>query len=327
VFDGLCDLYYDGTIEDACFGDIVSCPDGEFQYDTCNTGDDVYCSSETDMTCPQLDECLVCGGDGLLDHCRDQDGDGFGNDSIHYDACDIEDDSWVLDCTDEDDGIYCESNLFDCAGTLCGQTLVDCSGECGGSVIVNECGICPSENIQYNDEESCFGQYIAFNVGNHFLIVPEGIDKIFVKSHGAAGGNISGNNPYGTSSGNGAKIQGTLNVLPGDSVYVNVGSIDGFNGGGQPGEGSLTGNYAASGGGASDLRINGNTLDHRVLIAGGGGGGSIGGSGGDAGLNGLSGGGSFGGSGGSQKTLLLINHLSLHHLHYHQYFRRHHHQQ
>ena len=82
-----------------------------------------------------IDECGVCGGDGVFLHCRDLDGDGWGTSEFTFETCDIEGDVWVLNCEDLDDSIYCESNQNDCAGILCGDTVVDECGTCDGNGI------------------------------------------------------------------------------------------------------------------------------------------------------------------------------------------------
>jgi hypothetical protein len=75
----------------------------------------------------------------------------------------------------------------------------------------------------------------------------------------------------GRDGGGGAIIQATAELTPGSTVMVTVGGADGFNGGGAPGR-TRYGTPAGVGGGASDVRIGGTTLAHRVLVAAGGGG-------------------------------------------------------
>jgi len=101
--------------------------------------------------------------------------------------------------------------------------------------------------------------------------------------YGASGGNSIGlpaiNNP-----GLGGRVQTSLSVNPGDilSIYVGGQGLDGdiipvsggWNGGGDSGTGY--GQYGGgSGGGASDIRLNGNALSDRVIVAGGGGGAGV----------------------------------------------------
>lgn len=112
---------------------------------------------------------------------------------------------------------------------------------------------------------------------------------------------------------------GTLSLSQKSTIYVNVGGqggsnspwSGGFNGGGSGYGASST--DSAGGGGATDVRVNGNGLNNRVIVAGGGGGNGctnwIGGKGGGSiGQQGY-GGSSFGpgGAGGSQNTGGQVN--------------------
>ena len=126
--------------------------------------------------------------------------------------------------------------------------------------------------------------------------VPAGVTKVKLEVWGAQGGEGSNysatGNPY--TGGKGGYSVGTLNnVISGALLYIYVGQ-EGFsgtataaawNGGGVQGNTSYP---AGTGGGATDIRVGGNSLYNRVIVAGGGGGGgncSIGGQGG--GLSGI----------------------------------------
>ena len=136
-----------------------------------------------------------------------------------------------------------------------------------------------------------------------YWTVPNCVTSINVTIAGAEGG--------GTYSGNGAVLTGTLNVIPGQQLEVNVGGAGfmlngGWNGGGNGATANITSNISYGGGGASDIRIGPYTLNDRLVVAGGGGG--MGGGttdefGGHGGCNnGQDGTGTFGdpGDGGSQ---------------------------
>ncbi|MDI6788540.1 MAG: glycine-rich protein, partial [Planctomycetota bacterium] len=133
-------------------------------------------------------------------------------------------------------------------------------------------------------------------------VVPAGVTSITVDVLGAKGGNGSS----GGVGGNGARVQTTLSVTPGQTLYIYVGgqssnASGGYNGGGTGG--NLGGSsYAGGGGGASDIRQGGTILANRVVVAGGGGGGggaqSGGPSGGSGGQNGGDGSTYAGGGGG-----------------------------
>lgn len=100
--------------------------------------------------------------------------------------------------------------------------------------------------------------------------------KYKIQLWGASGGGTA------IMSGKGGYTVSEYNLDAGDTLYINVGgegilgtsgtaAKGGFNGGGK--SGISTKNFAGSGGGASDVRLNSNDLSSRILVAGGGGGG------------------------------------------------------
>ncbi|MEI6766663.1 MAG: glycine-rich protein [Bacteroidota bacterium] len=123
-------------------------------------------------------------------------------------------------------------------------------------------------------------------------IVPAGVCSVTIECWGGQGGKNGNNQQFG---GLGGYATGSHVVNPGDSLFIFVGQSGdngGFNGGG-----SCIGTYAGGkGGGASDVRIGGKTLNDRIIVAGGGGGaaGYSGGYGGWQGGQGGNGGGSNG---------------------------------
>ena len=98
----------------------------------------------------------------------------------------------------------------------------------------------------------------------------------------------------GSGAGAGGRSFGTHTITSNTTLNIYVGGQNGWNGGGAAGR--VTGvssyvNYGCNGGGASDIRIGGTSLDNRIIVAGGGGGGGYAGSGGFGGAGGgLSGG-------------------------------------
>jgi hypothetical protein len=130
--------------------------------------------------------------------------------------------------------------------------------------------------------------------------VPLGVSSVRVNAIGAPGeaGRFGFNGTDGAG-GAGADVVGQLPVSTGDVLYVEV-AAPGFNGGG-PGGFSATfeGGIGGSGGGASDVRTvsqaEPESLESRLLVAGGGGGGGgafnrgVGGNGGNAGNPGTAG--------------------------------------
>ncbi|MBN1696077.1 MAG: hypothetical protein JW881_01075 [Spirochaetales bacterium] len=135
--------------------------------------------------------------------------------------------------------------------------------------------------------------HFYYTGGIQSFTVPAGITSISVECQGAQG--------YSTPvypGGYGAYAFAEVAVSPGARVYIYVGGQgqpafdDGtggpvvYNGGGA-GFSCDTGIYAGGGGGATDIRIGGQSLNDRVIVAGGGGGavempGGIGGNGGAA---------------------------------------------
>lgn len=162
----------------------------------------------------------------------------------------------------------------------------------------------------------------AFTGDYYAWTVPSGTSSLTVDAKGAKGG--KGMNSGSTATpGNGGRVQATLSVTPGSSLYLYVGGqgssattsgstgTGGWNGGGRGGVGNGTGWSGGGGGGASDVRTAAGNLNTRLIVAGGGGGSSCdfcnandnGGDGG--GLTGLSGTtylGHSGGGGGTQSS-------------------------
>ncbi len=103
-------------------------------------------------------------------------------------------------------------------------------------------------------------------------IVPPCVYNINAVVAGAKGG--------GSNGGNGARITANIAVTPGQTLYIYCGGMGtqggnsgGWNGGGTGHNSSGSSTYRSwGGGGASDIRINGQALANRVIVAGGGGG-------------------------------------------------------
>ena len=116
--------------------------------------------------------------------------------------------------------------------------------------------------------------YISTGTEQSFF-VPDGVTTVSVVASGAAG--HSGQTEYrgSVAGGAGAAAAGTITVTSGSRLWVEVGSNDGFNGGGA-GTQCYT-SYTGNGGGASDVRTvsrgSQGSLASRLLVAGGGGGG------------------------------------------------------
>lgn len=114
-------------------------------------------------------------------------------------------------------------------------------------------------------------------------VVPNGVYTLQVDLYGASGGwnDYSGVKYDKYFPGKGGRVQATLSVQPGQTLYIyiggkgedaasGVGGKGGFNGGG---DGNTSATYSGGGGGgATDIRINGTDLNNRIIVAGGGGG-------------------------------------------------------
>jgi len=122
------------------------------------------------------------------------------------------------------------------------------------------------------------GPTSAIFSSNDVFTVPPDVHSINFDIQGAVGG--GDNHSLAPNPGNGGRVQGTLAVTPGHTLYINIGgrggngspsgAVGGANGGGNA-------NFyffgcGGAGGGATDLRLDGNNLSNRVVVAGGGGG-------------------------------------------------------
>ena len=147
---------------------------------------------------------------------------------------------------------------------------------------------CPTDIVSNNDSSMCDAiviyslptstdpcaptntQVFTYTGAQETFTVPAGVTSINVEAKGAQGGT---NSPT-TNINYGGLVQADLTVTPGTIIYINVGEqpttlTGGFNGGGN---GETAG---IGGGGASDIRIGGTTLNDRMIVAGGAGGGGL----------------------------------------------------
>ena len=156
-----------------------------------------------------------------------------------------------------------------------------------------------------NSNAQTITENFTFTGNSQTWVVPNCVTSITVTVAGAAGG--------GTFGGDGATLNGTLNVTPGQQLEINIGgqggtTNGGWNGGGNGATANNTGNGSFGGGGATDIRIAPYAISNRIIVAAGGGGqggGSTDDNGGDGGCNnGQNGVGTFGfeGYGGTQNS-------------------------
>ena len=110
------------------------------------------------------------------------------------------------------------------------------------------------------------------------LVIPENTSFIRIDVHGARGGDY--NPTYGTlraNGGLGAQLEAVAlrSSISSDTLLVNIGGQNGYNGGGEAGYGSSDGGfsgYAGNGGGMTSVSIIIDGNEQPVVVAGGGGG-------------------------------------------------------
>lgn len=137
-------------------------------------------------------------------------------------------------------------------------------------------------------------QTFSYTGSAQTFTVPPCVTSVTIDAYGAQGGAAA-------TGGRGGQAKGSLDVTPGQTLYVYVGQAGtgtsgGWNGGGT---GNTNGNW--HGGGASDVRVGGTALANRVIVAGGGGGSGLSGTGNPVTAGG-GGGGNVGGSGSTNST-------------------------
>ena len=101
-----------------------------------------------------------------------------------------------------------------------------------------------------------------------FIVPYSGIYQF--EAAGAQGGNAT------NAGGKGGKVTASVKLKKGEKVVITVGGQGGYNGGGA--------GTVSNGGGATDVRLAGNQLSDRIVVAGGGGGANAGYGGGEGGV-------------------------------------------
>ena len=166
-----CDFVFGGTpVSELCPVSCDNCPEASVpgctdvaacNYDESANEDDGSCDYATenfdcDGNCiTNIDECGVCGGDGIAEGACDCDGNvdlgcGCGEDGIADGACDC-DGNVDLGCGCGEDGIAegacdCEGNVD--LGCGCGEAGPSgCDEECGSTLEFDECGVCGGDGI------------------------------------------------------------------------------------------------------------------------------------------------------------------------------------
>jgi len=104
--------------------------------------------------------------------------------------------------------------------------------------------------------------------------VPAGVRQLTVSARGGQGSGSDGSLSYAPG-GFPGRVYAVIPVRPGDKFYVFVGGSGphgGFNGGGAGGAPGYGGGAGYRGGGGSDVRMGGDALKDRIIVAAGGGG-------------------------------------------------------
>ena len=268
-------------------------------------------ATELDDSCQYLDECGECGGTGTLGctdstacnfnpeaACDDgscaTDGEVG---CLDYEACNFNPDAICSDgsCTYPGCNNPLADNYDETAGCDDGSCVIygctvdlACNYEPAANIDDSSCefGTCPgcndTEATNYNptstSNETCvYLVEFLFTGGVQYWQVPIGVDSIYVKAWGAEGGGAYGCSGNFLQGGLGGYVEGWIQV-PYGTIQIMVGEFGGigncsnsFDGAAKFGGGGASGQYGASGGGASDIRLN-SGLSSRLIVAAGGGG-------------------------------------------------------
>jgi hypothetical protein len=150
------------------------------------------------------------------------------------------------------------------SGGVAVALLAGCGGDVGSTAM-------PTANGA--DLASPRSRTFDYTGKRQFFKVPAGVTRVTVVVRGAAGGGYRN----GSADGRGGRVFAVIPVTPGERLAVFVGgtgsgSTGGFNGGASGGMNRHGPYDGFGGGGASDIRENGDRLIDRVIVAGGGGG-------------------------------------------------------
>lgn len=102
------------------------------------------------------------------------------------------------------------------------------------------------------------------------VTVPSGVNYMTVQLYGA--GSIAYNQGQSCGGGFGGYAKATFSVTPGTTIFIYVGGLGAVNLAGFNGGGSGPDTYGTGGSGATDIRTPTDSLNDRILVAGGGGG-------------------------------------------------------
>ncbi|MBQ6726353.1 MAG: hypothetical protein IJQ89_07220, partial [Bacteroidales bacterium] len=196
---------------------------------------------------------------------------------------------------------YCYGNIAntEVSITICDQPIV-CSGDtvwlpagynwyydAAKTQPIRTNFVIPTQSTTYYRENPMVN--FAYTGDTQIYVVPAGVHELHLQTWGAQGGSGTSSSTTLYAGGKGGYSEGDLPVHQGDTLYVFVGGKGknseattnigvyypgGWNGGGDAGVHTYSGQYyqGGSGGGATDIRVNSPSLYARAIVAGGGGG-------------------------------------------------------
>jgi len=126
------------------------------------------------------------------------------------------------------------------------------------------------QNVEHLKNNKSF----AYTGAAQTFIVPAGVRRLAVVARGGRGSGTFYPPSYAPG-GFPGRVYSVIRVRPGEKVYVFVGASGdngGWNGGGAGGTAGYGGGTGNRGAGASDVRVGGDKLKNRIIVAAGGGG-------------------------------------------------------
>jgi hypothetical protein len=163
-------------------------------------------------------------------------------------------------------------------------------------LVINLISIPTATAVLSNPSPVCVSGTCTINfdtTGDYYLWSAPTTGTYTFQVWGAQGGNAGYNGTVYREGGKGGYASGNYALTSGQTLYLYVGGqgagttssangdlqSGGFNGGGNGYNGDTSIKRGAGGGGATDIRISGNALTDRVIVAGGGAGAATGGAG------------------------------------------------
>jgi hypothetical protein len=132
------------------------------------------------------------------------------------------------------------------------------------------------QNYAINSTEATHHKTFDYTGTEQKFVVPAAVTRLTVVARGGSGGGSEVGSPSDNFPGLPGRVSAVIRPHAGDKLYVFVGGkgsqSGGFNGGGSGGANGYEDGTGYAGGGASDVRMGGDTLKDRIIVAAGGGG-------------------------------------------------------